>query len=167
MVSKYNYQVNSLTFEIKEITDWQVKAQICNTVLRNLPHWFGIEEATLNYIEKSKGLPFFAAYQRETPIGFVYLYNHNEYTCEIYCMGILQRHHRKGIGKMLIAAAEEHCRKKGIKFLTVKTLADTHADEGYKKTRQFYLSVGFLPLEIFPDLWGEKNPCLFLVKNIL
>lgn len=152
--------------KIKEIVCSDAKTKICSAVLRDLPDWFGVEEATLDYIEKSKNLPFFAAYDTDMPIGFVYLYNHNQFTCEVYCMGVLKNYQRKGVGKKLIAAAEEYARKVGSKFLTVKTLADTHPDEGYKMTRQFYLAAGFIPLEVFPDLWGKENPCLFLVKNI-
>ena len=151
-------------FTTKEIANPNVKAEICAAALRDLPQWFGIEEATLAYIEKSKALPFIAAFDDEVPIGFVYLYRHNAYTSEVYCMGVLERYHRRGIGKMLLHATEKYCRQSGTRFLTVKTLADTHPDEGYKKTRNFSLSCGFLPLEVFPDLWGEANPCLFLVK---
>ena len=36
----------------------------------------------------------------------------------------------------------------------------------YAKTRKFYLKSGFKPLEVFPLLWDESNPCLFMVKRI-
>lgn len=39
-------------------------------------------------------------------------------------------------------------------------------DPIYEKTRLFYLSLGFLPLEDFPDLWGEDTPCFQLIKKI-
>lgn len=153
-------------FTVQEIHDSQAKAGICAAVLRDLPEWFGIEEATLDYIHKSRELPFLAALEVGMPMGFVYLYPHNAYTYEVYCMGVLRDRHRQGIGKGLLQAAQEYSRSAGAKFLTVKTLADTHPDEGYRKTRRFYLSSGFLPLEVFPDLWGEQNPCLFLVKCV-
>jgi len=54
----------------------------------------------------------------------------------------------------------------GKEFLTVKTLADTHPDEGYAGTRRFYLAMGFKPLEVFPTLWDEANPCLLMVKRL-
>lgn len=153
-------------FTVQEIHDPEAKAALCSAVLRDLPDWFGIEEATQAYIAKCRELPFFAALDEELHVGFVYLYPHNAYTYEVYCMGVLRRRHRQGIGRLLVDAAQEYSRGKGAKFLTVKTLADAHPDEGYRKTRKFYLSSGFLPLEVFPDLWGEQNPCLFLVKCI-
>jgi hypothetical protein len=51
-------------------------------------------------------------------------------------------------------------------FLTVKTLDESRESKSYEKTRKFYLSVGFLPLEVFPLLWDENNPCLFMAKSI-
>ena len=81
-------------------------------------------------------------------------------------MGILPHYQRKGTGKMLVTAAEKYLKNKGVKFLTVKTLADSHPDEYYKQTRNFYLKCGFEPLETFKTLWDESNPCLLLLKNI-
>ena len=34
------------------------------------------------------------------------------------------------------------------------------------ETREFYLSMGFAPLEIFPLFWNEENPCLFMAKYL-
>ena len=46
----------------------------------------------------------------------------------------------------------------GTEFLQVKTLSAKHPDEGYEKTRAFYLAYGFRPLEEFPDLWSPESP---------
>jgi hypothetical protein len=32
--------------------------------------------------------------------------------------------------------------------------------------RGFYLSCGFMPFEEFPDLWGEANPCLYMIRAV-
>lgn len=34
----------------REIDDNNIKSQICNIVLRNLPEWFGIEESIQEYV---------------------------------------------------------------------------------------------------------------------
>lgn len=57
-------------------------------------------------------------------------------------------------------------RAQKVEFLQAKTLSAKHPDVGYGRTRQFYLAVGFRPLEEFPDLWGEANPCLQLIKYL-
>ncbi len=47
---------------------------------------------------------------------------------------------------------------RNVEFLQVKTLSAKHPDAGYGRTRQFYLAMGFRPLQEFPTLWGEANP---------
>jgi GNAT superfamily N-acetyltransferase len=71
---------------------------------------------------------------------------------------------RQGAGRRLLAAAEKSCGKAGMRFITVRTLAATHPDTFYARTRAFYDAIGFLPLEIFPALWNADNPCLLMIK---
>ncbi|MGH4139155.1 hypothetical protein [Clostridium sp.] len=37
---------------------------------------------------------------------------------------------------------------------------------GIEETREFYKNVGFCPLEEIKEIWGDKNPCLIMVKTI-
>ena len=144
----------------------QQRAGICLDILRALPEWFGNEAAVLDYAKQCETLPVFAAFEGEQAVGFVALKPHNEYTGEILVMGLLPGSHRKGIGRALLAACEEACRANGTRFLTVKTLADTHPCQDYAKTRAFYFAMGFVPLEVFPLHWDEENPCLFMAKHL-
>lgn len=136
-------------------------------ILRALPEWFGIEHATQMYIRDASENPTLLAVdteQGDLPVGFLTLMFHSPYSAEIYVMAVLPEYHRKGVGRMLTEAAEDHLRAQGVKFFQVKTLSDKHPDEGYKKTRAFYLAMGFQLLEEFPDLWGPHNPCWQLIK---
>ena len=47
-----------------------------------------------------------------------------------------------------------------------KTISEERDCESYAMTRQFYLALGFIPLEVFATLWDESNPCLLLVKSL-
>ena len=152
--------------DIRPVTESVKKSQICDTVLHALPNWFGIESSIVDYIADTQTMPYWVAYDGEQPIGFVALKEHNAYTSEVYVMGILESYHRQGIGRALIQRCEVACAETGHKFLTVKTLDEAHPDPGYAKTRQFYLAMGFLPLEVFPLHWDESNPCLFLAKAL-
>lgn len=152
--------------EIKEILDPEVKSFICNTILRELPNWFGNEAAIIDYTNKVRDMPFYAAYDNDTPVGFVAVKVHNPSTAEVCVMGILREWHRHGIGKQLIACCEDFCRANGHVFLTVKTLDESRKSKSYEKTRLFYVAVGFHPLEVFPLFWDKDNPCLFLAKYI-
>lgn len=142
------------------------QASISAPILRALPAWFGIEEATAQYIEDTDSLPTWLARAGGEVAGFLTIRPHNEYTAEIHVMGVRPDMHRRGIGRVLVQTVEAALRGSGLEYLQVKTLSPSHPDENYAKTRRFYLAMGFRPLEEFPDLWGEAIPCLQLVKWI-
>ncbi len=153
--------------KIENITDKDQKSLICEGILGELPNWFGVEESIKEYMLISREMPFYAAYSNENPVGFVAVKEHNQYTAEVCVMGVLQDYHRMGIGKRLISKCEEYCSENGIEFLTVKTLDGSRESKSYEKTRLFYLSMGFRPLEVFKTIWDENNPCLFMSKYII
>ncbi|PKO19124.1 MAG: hypothetical protein CVU39_00810 [Chloroflexi bacterium HGW-Chloroflexi-10] len=139
---------------------------VCSPILRALPDWFGIEEATRQYIEDTNTMPTWLAIDGDTTIGFLTVQMHFSQSAEIHVMGVLPAHHRSGAGRKLILAAEEYLCEQGVSFLQVKTLSARHPDPFYAKTRQFYLAMGFIPLQEIPELWGADNPCLQMVKAI-
>jgi GNAT superfamily N-acetyltransferase len=142
------------------------RAFVCEPILRSLPEWFGIEEATRQYVQDIEGLPTFVALTDAQVVGFLTLRQHSEYAAEIHVMGVRPEMHRRGVGRLLVDGAEEYLRRRGVEYLQVKTLSPTHPDENYARTRKFYLSVGFRPLEEFPELWGKENPCLQMIKAL-
>lgn len=154
------------SYSIVQIQDKDLKLNITNSILRQLPQWFGIEESLTEYVMNVENTIFLAAYDSEKQIGFISLKINNEYTAEIYVMGILEEYHKRGIGKKLVSEGEKILRKKNYKYLMVKTLGESHPDVHYKKTRAFYSNVGFYPLEEIVEIWGKENPCLLLVKNL-
>lgn len=138
-------------------------------ILRALSDWFGIEHATQMYIHDAGGLPTFLAVDTErgnVPVGFLTVKQHSAASAEIHVMGVLPDYHRRGIGRALVDVAENHLRANAVMFLQVKTLSAAHPNEGYERTRAFYLAVGFKLLEEFPELWGPENPCWQLVKAL-
>jgi ribosomal protein S18 acetylase RimI-like enzyme len=152
--------------DIKEITNDQLKAEITEKILRALPEWFGNEEALLNYIETVKGKKFFCAYDGSDAVGFICIKLNNEYTADLYVTGILKEYHRKGIGRKLVGAAEHYLIQNGFRLFMVKTLGESSDYEFYRRTREFYRSIGFYPLEEFKEIWDEDNPCLIMVKSL-
>ena len=99
-------------------------------------------------------------------VGFLTLVHHSPYASEVYVMGILPDHHRRGIGRRMLEHAESDLHRAGVEFLQVKTLSPRQPDEGYEKTRAFYLAYGFRPLEEFPTLWSPESPALQLIKVV-
>ena len=143
-----------------------LKSKVCESILRSLPLWFGLEYAIVNYIKEVKTMDTWVAYDNDAPIGFMSINKHFDQSAEIHVMGILSEYHRKGIGHALLNSAEIDLRETGVKFLTVKTLSESRENKEYAQTRKFYLKIGFTPLEEFKTLWDEFNPCLFMVKAL-
>jgi GNAT superfamily N-acetyltransferase len=141
------------------------KGTICEKILRSLPDWFGIETAILDYISDAEQmLTLVAENEAQEKVGFLTLNFHNQFSCEVHVMGVLPDFHGRGIGSALINEAEALLVRKGTRFLTVKTLSPSRESSDYQKTRMFYESKGFLPLEEFKTLWGEDNPCLMMIR---
>jgi len=139
---------------------------VCEEILRALPDWFGIEASLIQYVKDADTMPTIIVKANDEAVGFLTIKKHFSETAEIHCMGILPQYHRKGIGTLLIKELENNLKKDGFKILQVKTISEESACKFYAKTREFYKSVGFIPLEVFPKLWDESNPCLQLVKQL-
>ena len=136
---------------------------VCEKILRSLPDWFGIEESVIQYVKDADVMSTMLAKDDEIVVGFLTIKTHFPDAAEIHCMGILPQYHRKGIGKLLIKELQNYLKDEGVKILQVKTVSADCDCSAYAKTRAFYKAVGFIPLEIFSDLWDKANPCLLLV----
>jgi coenzyme F420-0:L-glutamate ligase / coenzyme F420-1:gamma-L-glutamate ligase len=148
---------------VVEIEDPAERSRIAEAVLRDLPDWFGIEESTRKYIEDAATLPTLVV---EPDLGFLSLKQHTPAAVELYVLGVRRSHHRQGLGRALVEAAESWCRARGIPYLHVKTLGPSRPDPGYDATRSFYEAMGFVALEELHGLWDEDNPTLVLVKDV-
>lgn len=135
-------------------------------LLRLLPDWFGIESANLEYIEAARHLPTYLAWVDDgPPLSILLIRRHFPEAAEVHLMAVHPDWQRRGIGRRLLADAERDLRAEGVRLLQVKTLGYSCPHEGYRRTREFYLGVGFAPLEEIVDLW-PGNPCLIMVKSL-
>ena len=153
---------NNLDFKFQS----EKSGKVCEKILRSLPDWFGIEESIVQYIKDADKMPTMIVKNETEEIGFLTIKKHFKESADIHCMGILPQYHRKGIGIQLIKKVEIHLKNEGVKMLQVKTISENSDCKFYAQTREFYKSVGFIPLEVFPTLWDKSNPCLQLVKQI-
>lgn len=142
------------------------QGEVCAAILRALPDWFGVEEATRQYIADIETLPTFLAELDGGVVGFLTLKQHTEFAAEIHVMGVRPLAHHRGVGRALLERAEAYLRERGVEYLQVKTLSPAHPDAGYARTRAFYTACGFRPLQEFPELWGPENPCLQMIKGL-
>lgn len=146
---------------VVEVRDQTARSRLCESILGELPEWFGFEEVNAAYIRDVAELPTFAVGDD----AFICLKQHTPRAAEVYVMGVRPARHGQGLGKALLAVAEDYLRARGVEYLQVKTLGPSFPDKGYARTRAFYQARGFVPLEELLDLW-EENPCLLLVKRL-
>jgi ribosomal-protein-alanine N-acetyltransferase len=151
---------------VVKITNPADKTGICRSILGSLPEWFGIQSSIDEYCKAVRAEPMFAAFDGDSPIGFIAIKERNSHTAEIDVMGILPGYHRRGIGRGLIASAERLCAEQGHSFLLVKTLDSSSNYEPYARTREFYLAMGFEPQQSLTGYWNEENPCLLMSKRL-
>jgi GNAT superfamily N-acetyltransferase len=146
--------------------DPEERAIVCAEVLRALPEWFGIESAIEEYVNDVRELDTLVVRAFGTPIGFVAISYHFALHADLHVLGLLPEFHGRGLGRKMIERAADRCRERTVRYLTVKTLAESHPDPNYARTRRFYERCGFLPFEVFPSLWGEANPCLQMFMTL-
>ena len=139
---------------------------ICASILVALPGWFGIPEAVATYVETCDHTPCVVASNESGFVGLLSLRVHNPYAAEVWLMAVLPQFHRQGIGRALLQHAERALSDSGVEYLQVKTLSSARLDDGYERTRAFYLAYGFRPLEEFPTLWDPQSPALMMVKSV-
>jgi len=138
----------------------------CEGILRSLPRWFGIEESLLEYVRDADRFPTFHVLENGRSVGFLTAREHFHQSWEVHCIGVLAKRRGQGLGKKLHAHVERWLEERGVRFLQVKTLADSHPSKEYAETRAFYASLGYVPQEVFPTLWGPRLPGLQLVKHL-
>ena len=139
---------------------------ICADILATLPKWFGIPDSVAEYVAAADTEPTVVATLGGRESGMLTLRLHSPYAAEIVVMGVLPEHHRAGIGRALLEAAESWLADRDIEFLQVKTLSPRRPDPGYAATRAFYFGCGFRPLEEMPELWGPDQPALQMIKVV-
>lgn len=143
------------------------KGAICEAILRRLPDWFGIEASIRAYVRDVERMPMLLARAEDgAVVGFLAWRHHFPWSAEIHVMGVLPEHHRRGVGRRLVGALVERLEGEGCELLQVKTLGPSRACLEYERTRAFYDSMGFRPLEEIPAIWGEANPCLVMVRHV-
>ncbi|NKB68313.1 MAG: GNAT family N-acetyltransferase [Candidatus Latescibacteria bacterium] len=140
--------------------------EACERILRTLPQWFGIESALVDYVRETERLPTFVLRQDGICVAFVSLAKHFNHSWEIHCIAVDARWRGKGYGSAILRHAEGWMAGQGARWLQVKTLAASHPSPEYAQTRAFYKRMGYEPLQEFPTLWSEENPCLVMVKTI-
>ena len=118
------------------------------------------------YAQDSAKLPTFAAEKNHEIIGFISLLKHFPQSWEVHCIAVSAQARGTGVGTVLLSHAEQWLTAQKVKFLQIKTIAETKADANYAESRAFYQARGYAPMEVFPSIWSPSNPALQLVKSL-
>jgi GNAT superfamily N-acetyltransferase len=134
-------------------------------ILASIPDWFGIPEAKENYVRDAGRMPSYLAVEGDDVVGVALVNEHFPLSRELHPIAVGRDRHRQGAGKALLAAVEEDLRADGVRILEVHTLGPSDTDEGYARTREFYLAQGFVAMNELQRIDWD-GPTLILVKPL-
>ncbi len=109
----------------------------------------------------------YGAFLGNKMIGFITFKEQNPDVIEISWLAVMPKHRKQGVGSELVKNSLDKLNNK-YKICEVKTLAETHKDTGYARTRNFYKKLGFISLEIihpYPG-WDKDSPCQIFIKPL-
>ena len=138
----------------------------CAEILESVRPWFGLDDANRAFLAGLRTLPSVGAEADGALVGFLSLATFSPRAAEVRVMAVERDRHRRGIGRALLAWAERWCADRGVAWLHVKTLGPSTPDEGFERTRRFYVAMGFEPLFESSTMWGAGNTALVLAKHL-
>jgi ribosomal protein S18 acetylase RimI-like enzyme len=138
----------------------------CAELLATVPHWFGKAKVNEEYRRVADRSPTLVAMDNGQAVGFLTVVHHSPHAAELCVMAVRPEFHRHGIGRTLVAAAQDRLRSEGVEYLQVKTLSASADDKPYLGTLAFYSALGFRVLEEMPSLWDADNPAVLLIKRL-
>jgi GNAT superfamily N-acetyltransferase len=134
-------------------------------ILGSVPEWFGIPESNASYVADAGRLPSYLAVDGEAVVGVALVAEKFPEARELHLLAVRRDRHRKGIGRALVEAVVSDLRAAGVKLLEVHTVGPSYEDEGYARTRAFYLALGFVGMAELPHLDWD-GPTLILVRPL-
>jgi GNAT superfamily N-acetyltransferase len=134
-------------------------------ILASVPEWFGIPEATAQYVADAARLPSYLAIDGQDVVGVALLSEHFAQSRELHLLAVRRDLHRRGIGRALVEAVVADLRAAGVRLLEVHTVGPSREDAGYAATREFYLAQGFVPMTELQRIdWN--GPTLIMVRPL-
>ena len=131
-----------------------------------LPEWFGKAEANEKYAAQAEVLDGYVAEIEGVRRGLLLLKKHSPTSAEIYWMGVDPACHRYGLGRHLVDAAADACRKAGMKYLFVATLHPNDPYEPYQRTRKFYEAMRFAYVLEEQSPADPESPLAYYLRDL-
>lgn len=114
--------------------------------------------------EKVSGYAFRVYREGETVLGYTCHGPHDlaKGVYDLYWIATAQAARRKGVGRALMANAEEEVRRSGGRLI----LVETSGTPAYKPTRDFYLSCGYEWEATIRDFYDIGDDLVFFTKQV-
>jgi GNAT superfamily N-acetyltransferase len=130
---------------------------LCAVLTSELPLWFGRPDANARYIRDIAKHDCTAAFVGDIALGLIALEWSDDSApdCSIWWLGVAAAAHRQGLGRVLVAHAEDAARARGCQRLTVETVGPQQLDPNYANTRAFYSALGFVTQRSFDGIMIE------------
>ena len=96
-------------------------------ILSSLPEWFGIPDANDHYVGAAGDLPSYLAVVDDDVVGVLLISRHFDSAAEVFLIAVAAAQRNKGVGSVLLEAAQDSLRAEGVHFLQVKTLGPSRA----------------------------------------
>jgi ribosomal protein S18 acetylase RimI-like enzyme len=137
----------------------------CVAVLAALPDFFTRDTHVTLADEMQSGKTWVAVDEARSICGFVHAKQHYSRAAEITFAAVVPGCRRRGIGRILVAAALDELREAGVAVVEVKTLDATSDYPPYAETRAFWESQGFVQVDMIDPLpgWEAGNPSAIYV----
>ena len=159
--------MSSGKYKIQKTLHTEKRRQICEKITRDLPAWFGREDANQQYFEDARKHTAIAAFDQDNAIGL--LVYKEEFESDLYStvlnihwLGVLRSYHRQGVGKILLKKLIEIGSNRNVDTVTVETLDPEVKNDHYLKTYNFYKACGF---KIFNQFEEKGTKMVRMVKG--
>lgn len=152
-----------MTWNVSEARD----PDAVRSILESLPAWFGDPASITGYVRDAGDEQLTSLMVDDGSIvrGVALLRRHFPESAELHLIAVAPQVHRTGAGTAVLAAAEELLLRDGCRTLTVHTVGPSFPSPGYEKTRHFYTTNGFVPLEEHVGLdWA--GPTVIMMKSL-
>ena len=142
-------------------------ASECDAIVASLPYHFGQAAGRRECAETVRRCDGIVAVKDEVVVGFLTIDRHFDLSAEITWMAVHANHRRRGIGHALVERLCDELSHEGRRLLLVLTVSptddtETEPDDGYRATRAFYGSVGFVLARDLAGLWDNDTPVLMV-----
>jgi ribosomal protein S18 acetylase RimI-like enzyme len=145
-------------------------AEACDAIVAGLPYHFGQERGRRDCAEAVRRDAGLVAIEDDEVIGFLTWVPRFDEAAEITWMAVRADRRRRGIGHVLIDRLTESLAAEGRRVLLVLTVSPSdlgaEPDDGYRSTRAFYRSTGFVLGRDLPREWDGGDTAVILVKPL-